>query len=106
MVPEFQEPVAGHPRYARGHASLGMDLAFPVIVSPAGAQTIDPAGETAVARAAAAAGIPIGLSSFASHPFDSIVRENPNALHQLYWWARATRSRNGSNARAKPAPGR
>jgi heme/flavin dehydrogenase (mycofactocin system) len=64
---------------------LGMDLAFPVIVSPAGAQAIDPAGETAVARAAAEAGIPIGLSSFASHPFESVVRENSNALYQLYW---------------------
>jgi pre-mycofactocin synthase len=32
---------------------LGMDLAFPVIVSPAGAEAIDPAGETAVAKAAA-----------------------------------------------------
>ena len=64
---------------------LGMDLAFPVIVSPAGAQAIDPAGETAVARASAAAGIPMGLSSFASHPFEQIVAENPNALYQRYW---------------------
>jgi heme/flavin dehydrogenase (mycofactocin system) len=62
-----------------------MDLAFPVIVSPAGAQAIDPGGETAVAKASAAAGIPMGLSSFASHPFESVVRENPNALFQLYW---------------------
>jgi isopentenyl diphosphate isomerase/L-lactate dehydrogenase-like FMN-dependent dehydrogenase len=62
-----------------------MDLAFPVIASPAGAQAIDPGGETAVARAASAAGIPIGLSSFASHPFESVVRKNPNALYQLYW---------------------
>jgi isopentenyl diphosphate isomerase/L-lactate dehydrogenase-like FMN-dependent dehydrogenase len=33
---------------------LGVDLAFPVIVSPAGPQALDPAGETAVAKAAAA----------------------------------------------------
>ena len=64
---------------------LGMDLAFPVIVSPAGAQAIDPAGETAVARAARDAGIPIGLSSFASHPFESVVAANPDAMLQLYW---------------------
>jgi heme/flavin dehydrogenase (mycofactocin system) len=64
---------------------MGMDLAFPVIVSPAGAQAIDPGGETAVARAAAAVGIPMGLSSFASHPFESVVAANPNTMYQLYW---------------------
>ena len=63
---------------------LGMDLAFPVIVAPAGAQAIDPGGEVAVARASAAVGIPIGVSSFASQPFELVVRENPNALWQLY----------------------
>lgn len=63
---------------------LGMDLAFPVIVAPAGAQAIDPGGEVAVARASAAVGIPIGVSSFASQPFELVARENPNALWQLY----------------------
>ena len=55
-----------------------------MIVAPAGAQAIDPGGEVAVARAAAAVGIPIGVSSFASQPFELVVRENPNALWQLY----------------------
>lgn len=64
---------------------LGMDLAFPVIISPAGAQAIDPGGEVAVARASAAAGIPMGLSSFASNPFEDVIAENHDALFQLYW---------------------
>jgi len=64
---------------------LGLDMAFPVIVSPAGAQVIDPAGEVAVAKASAAAGIPMGLSSFASMPFEDVIAQNPNSLFQLYW---------------------
>ena len=46
---------------------------MPVIISPAGAQAVDPGGEVAVARAAAAAGTAIGLSSFASMPFEAVV---------------------------------
>jgi heme/flavin dehydrogenase (mycofactocin system) len=64
---------------------LGQDLSMPVIVSPAGAQAIDPGGEVAVARAAADAGIALGLSSFASMPFESVIEANPNAFYQLYW---------------------
>ena len=44
---------------------LGQDISFPVIISPTGVQAVDPEGEVAVARAAAAAGTAIGLSSFA-----------------------------------------
>ena len=44
---------------------LGQDISFPVIISPTGVQAIDPEGEVAVARAAAAAGTAIRLSSFA-----------------------------------------
>jgi heme/flavin dehydrogenase (mycofactocin system) len=64
---------------------LGQALAMPVIVSPAGAQALDPVGEVAVARAAADAGIAIGLSSFASKPFEDVVAANDKAFSQLYW---------------------
>lgn len=64
---------------------LGQDLSMPVIVSPAGAQAIDPEGEVAVARAASDAGIALGLSSFASKPFEDVVAANSKAFFQLYW---------------------
>ena len=44
---------------------LGQEIALPVIVSPTGVQAVHPEGEVAVARAAAAAGTAMGLSSFA-----------------------------------------
>ncbi|WP_227480947.1 pre-mycofactocin synthase MftD [Thermobifida fusca] len=64
---------------------MGQEISFPVIVSPAGAQAVDPGGEVAVARAAAAAGTAIGLSSFASMPFEDVAAANPKAFFQLYW---------------------
>jgi pre-mycofactocin synthase len=64
---------------------LGEEISMPVIVSPAGAQAIDPGGEVAVARAAAAAGTAIGLSSFGSMPFEHVAAANPKAFFQLYW---------------------
>ncbi|MDT4901523.1 MAG: pre-mycofactocin synthase, partial [Pseudonocardiales bacterium] len=42
-------------------------------------------GEVAVARAAAARGIPIGLSSFASKPLEDVVAANPQTFFQSYW---------------------
>jgi isopentenyl diphosphate isomerase/L-lactate dehydrogenase-like FMN-dependent dehydrogenase len=45
---------------------LGAPLALPVAISPTGVQAVHPEGEVAVARAARAAGVPMGLSSFAS----------------------------------------
>lgn len=64
---------------------LGQDIDFPVIVSPAGAQAVHPGGEVAVAKAAASVGTAIGLSSFASMPFEDIAAANPKAFFQLYW---------------------
>ena len=64
---------------------VGEPVSMPVVVSPAGAQAIDPAGEVAVAKAAADADVAIGLSSFASMPFEAVVRENPKAFFQVYW---------------------
>ena len=45
---------------------MGQEIALPVIISPTGVQAVHPDGEVAVARAAAARGTAIGLSSFAS----------------------------------------
>ncbi len=64
---------------------LGQEISFPVIMSPTGAQGIHPQGETAVARAAAAAGTAVGLSSFASRPIEEVVAANPMTFFQMFW---------------------
>src|SRR5690242_21157710 len=45
---------------------MGQELSMPVMISPTGVQAVHPDGEVAVARAAAARGTAMGLSSFAS----------------------------------------
>ncbi|WP_051407114.1 pre-mycofactocin synthase MftD [Nocardia sp. CNY236] len=64
---------------------LGQHLAMPVLISPTGVQAVHPDGEVAVARAAAARGIAMGLSSFASKPIEQVVAANPATFFQLYW---------------------
>jgi L-lactate dehydrogenase (cytochrome)/glycolate oxidase len=64
---------------------LGHDISLPVIISPTGVQAVHPDGEVAVARAAAARGTAIGLSSFASRPVEDVVAANPKTLFQIYW---------------------
>lgn len=64
---------------------MGQDLALPVIISPTGVQAVHPDGEVAVARAAAARGTAIGLSSFASKPVGEVVAANPKTFFQSYW---------------------
>jgi heme/flavin dehydrogenase (mycofactocin system) len=64
---------------------LGQRIALPVIISPTGVQAVDPDGEVAVARAAAARGTAIGLSSFASKPIEEVVAANPQTFFQIYW---------------------
>jgi L-lactate dehydrogenase (cytochrome) len=64
---------------------LGQQISFPVIISPTGVQAVSPGGEVAVARAAAAAGTAIGLSSFASKPIEEVVDANPQTFFQMYW---------------------
>src|SRR3954452_3577086 len=64
---------------------MGQDLALPVIISPTGVQAVHPDGEVAVARAAAARGTAIGLSSFASKPLEEVVAANPQTFFQMYW---------------------
>ena len=64
---------------------LGQPVALPVICSPAGVQAVHPDGEVAVARAAAARGTALGLSSFASKPLAEVVAANPRTFFQVCW---------------------
>jgi L-lactate dehydrogenase (cytochrome)/glycolate oxidase len=64
---------------------LGQPISMPVIISPTGVQAVHPDGEVAVARAAAARGTAMGLSSFASKPVEEVVAANPQTFFQVYW---------------------
>jgi pre-mycofactocin synthase len=64
---------------------MGQPISLPVLISPTGVQAVHPDGEVAVARAAAARGTVMGLSSFASKPVEDVVAANPQTLFQLYW---------------------
>jgi L-lactate dehydrogenase (cytochrome) len=64
---------------------MGQDISLPVIISPTGVQAVDPDGDVAVARAAAARGTAMGLSSFASKPIEEVIAANPKLFFQLYW---------------------
>ncbi|MGH2970279.1 MAG: alpha-hydroxy-acid oxidizing protein, partial [Solirubrobacteraceae bacterium] len=64
---------------------MGQQLALPVLISPTGVQAVHPDGEVAVARAAAARGTGMGLSSFASKSVEDVVAENPRTFFQVYW---------------------
>ncbi len=64
---------------------LGQEIGMPVLMSPTGVQAVHPDGELAVARAAAARGVAMGLSSFASKPMEEVVAANPQTFLQVYW---------------------
>nr|WP_296765964.1 pre-mycofactocin synthase MftD [Rhodococcus sp. (in: high G+C Gram-positive bacteria)] len=64
---------------------MGQPLSFPVMISPTGVQAVHPDGEVAVARAAAARGVSMGLSLFASKPVEEVVAANPQTFFQLHW---------------------
>jgi len=64
---------------------MGQPVSMPVIMSPTGVQGVHPDGELAVARAAAARGTAMGLSSFASKPVEDVVAANPQTFFQVYW---------------------
>jgi heme/flavin dehydrogenase (mycofactocin system) len=81
------------PRIATGRSGggdqattvLGEQISLPVIISPTGVQAVSPGGETAVARAAAASGTAMSLSSFASKPIEEVVQAHPLTFFQIYW---------------------
>ena len=64
---------------------MNQPLSMPVMISPTGVQAVHPDGEVAVARASAARGTPMGLSSFASKPVEAVAEANPQLFFQLYW---------------------
>jgi pre-mycofactocin synthase len=64
---------------------MGQEISLPVIISPTGVQAVHPDGEVAVARAAAARGTAMGLSSFASKPIEDVIAANPKLFFQMYW---------------------
>ena len=64
---------------------MGQPISMPVLISPTGVQAVHPDGEVAVARAAAARGVAMGLSSFASKPLEDVIAANPQTFFQIYW---------------------
>ncbi len=70
---------------AMGVTVMGQTLSMPVRISPTGVQAVHPDGEVAVARATAARGVAMGLSSFASKPIEDVVAANPQTFFQMYW---------------------
>jgi L-lactate dehydrogenase (cytochrome)/glycolate oxidase len=64
---------------------MGQPISMPVIISPTGVQAVHPDGEVAVARASAARGTAMGLSSFASRSIEEVVQANPQTFFQIYW---------------------
>src|SRR3954467_5253527 len=79
---------------------MGQPVSMPVLLSPTGVQAVPPDGELAVARAGAARGVAMGLSSFASKPVEDVVAANPQTFFQMYWMNdRDTMSRRMARAR-------
>ncbi len=64
---------------------MGQPLSMPVMISPTGVQAVHPDGEVAVARASAARGIAMGLSSFGSKPIEEVIEANRQLFFQIYW---------------------
>ncbi len=64
---------------------MGQPISMPVLISPTGVQAVHPDGEVAVARAAAARGVAMGLSSFGSKPVEEVAAANPQTFFQMYW---------------------
>ena len=64
---------------------MGQPISLPVLISPTGVQAVHPDGEVAVARAAAARGTAMGLSSFASKPIEEVIAANRQTFFQMYW---------------------
>jgi lactate 2-monooxygenase len=67
---------------------LGTELTVPFMLAPVGVLAIaHPDGESAVARAAAAAGVPMILSTAASTPMEAVAAANGDGQrwYQLYW---------------------
>jgi pre-mycofactocin synthase len=64
---------------------MGQTLSMPVLISPTGVQAVHPDAEVAVARAAAAHGIAMGLSGFATKPIEEVTDTGAPTFFQTYW---------------------
>ncbi len=85
IVPRMLTDVST-PSYSR--TVLGTELTVPFLLAPVGVLAIAHAdGESAVARAAAAAGVPMVLSTAASTPIEQVAAANGDGQRwfQLYW---------------------
>src|SRR5262249_56810220 len=97
----FRPRVAGLPAVRElATTVMGQEVSLPVLISPTGVQAVHPDGEVAVARAAAAAGTVMGLSSFASKPIEEVGKATGQLLFPGYWAG----SRDDILARAQRAP--
>src|SRR5437763_3448985 len=93
-----------HPRVLRDVSTvdtattlLGRSLAFPVVLGPTGfTRMMHAAGEPAVARAAARAGVPYALSTLGTTSIERLTAEAPDSERwfQLYVWKDRQRSKN------------
>jgi L-lactate dehydrogenase (cytochrome)/glycolate oxidase len=82
----FAPTVAGKPASRDMSTTvMGQPVSLPVVISPTGVQAVHPDGEVAVARAAAARGTVMGLSSFASKPVEEVIAAGPRTFVQVYW---------------------
>jgi L-lactate dehydrogenase (cytochrome) len=82
----FRPHVAGLPASRELSTTvMGQHVSLPVLLSPTGVQAVHPGAEVAVARAAAAAGTAMGLSSFASKPVEEVGKATGKLLFQCYW---------------------
>ena len=77
--------VGAHAERELSTSIMGQDISMPVMISPTGVQAVDKDGEIAVARASAARGTAMGLSSFASKPVEDVAAANPQTFFQIYW---------------------
>jgi lactate 2-monooxygenase len=85
IVPRMLTDVS-HPSYAS--TVLGTELAVPLLLAPVGVLGIaHEGGESAVARAAATAGVPMILSSASSTAMEEVAEANGGGQrwYQLYW---------------------
>ena len=81
------------PKMLRGNTTcdlttqvLGQTLPAPVLLAPIGVlRQLHPDGELAVARAAAALGVPMVLSTAASHTMEEVAEVGGPRWYQLYW---------------------
>src|SRR5262245_31953905 len=85
IVPRMLTNV-GAPSYSS--TVLGASLAAPIMLAPVGVLKLaHPDGEVAVARAAAAAGVPMIMSTAASCTIEEVAKANGDAQRcfQFYW---------------------